>query len=59
MEAEIPVIEGEIQISLSEIEEYSRGKFLEYEVRSAVSDAKMKGLKYISLSKEQLDRLKS
>lgn len=59
MGEETPVIEGEIQIPLSEIEEYSRGKFLEYEVRSAVSDAKMKGLKYISLSKEQLERLKS
>lgn len=59
MGEETPAIEGEMQISLSEIEEYSRGKFLEYEVRSAVSDAKMKGLRYISLSKEQLERLKS
>ncbi|GAB6123027.1 hypothetical protein [Dysgonomonas termitidis] len=59
VEEEVPVIDGNIQISLAEIEEYSRGKFLEYEVRSAVSDAKMKGQKYICLSKEQLEKLKS
>lgn len=59
VEEETPAIDGEIKISLSEIEEYSRGKFLEYEVQSAVSDAKMKGQKYIYLSKEQLEKLKS
>jgi hypothetical protein len=59
VEEKKPVIDGEIQISLLEIEEYSHGKFLEYEVRSAVSDAKMKGQKYIYLSKKQLEKLKS
>ncbi|MDR1882469.1 MAG: hypothetical protein LBR26_06765 [Prevotella sp.] len=56
---EKPLANGKIPVSLSEIEDYSRGKFIEYEVRSAVGDAKMKGQKYIYLTNEQLDRLKS
>lgn len=56
---EAPVADGNVEVSLSEIEEYSRGKFLEYEVQSAVSDAKMRGKKYIYLTNEQLEKLKS
>ncbi|WP_029903112.1 hypothetical protein [Prevotella sp. 10(H)] len=51
--------DGKIEVSLSEIEDYSRGKFLEYEVQSAVSDAKMRGKKVIYLTDEQLEKLKS
>ncbi|NDV93904.1 hypothetical protein D0T84_03090 [Dysgonomonas sp. 521] len=56
----IPEISNDkIQVSLSDIDEYSRGKFLDWEVQSAVGDAKVKGQKFIYLSAEQLEKLKS
>ncbi|MBK5719243.1 hypothetical protein JGH11_00005 [Dysgonomonas sp. Marseille-P4677] len=47
-----------IQISLTEIEEYSRGKFLDSDIQSAFSEARMKGKKHIYITKEQLENLK-
>lgn len=56
----IPEINNDkIQVSLSDIDAYSRGKFLDWEVQSAVGDAKVKGQKFIYLSSEQLEKLKS
>jgi hypothetical protein len=51
--------DGKIQVSLSDIEEYSRGKFLDWEVQSAVGDAKVKGRKFIYMNPEQFEQLKS
>ncbi|MFV0328616.1 MAG: hypothetical protein ACK5KL_02145 [Dysgonomonas sp.] len=61
-EEKIPVTEessGEIEVSLTDIDDYSRGKFLDWEILSAVGDAKIKGQKSIYLSAEQLEKLKS
>lgn len=56
---EINVDNSMIQVSLSDIDEYSRGKFLDWEIQSAIGDAKVKGQKYIYLNSEQLEKVKS
>lgn len=61
-EEKTPVIEennSKVLVPLSDIDEYSRGKFLDWEVQSAVGDAKVKGRRFIYLSPEQLEKLKS
>ena len=47
-----------VRISLSDVDYYSYGKFLDSEVQSAVGDAKMRGKKEIFITKEQLEKLK-
>jgi len=47
-----------VRVSLSDVEYYSYGKFLDSEVQSAVGDAKMRGKKEIFITKEQLEKLK-
>lgn len=47
-----------IKISLSDIEEYSYGKFLDSDIREAVGNAKMKGQKEVLITKEQLEKLR-
>ena len=47
-----------VRVSLSDVEYYSRGKFLEPGVQHEVSEAKMRGKKEIFITKEQLERLK-
>jgi len=60
---EQPVIEEQadddlVRISLSDVEYYSYGKFLDSDIQSAVGDAKMRGKKEIFITKEQLEKLK-
>lgn len=50
--------EGKTSITIDEVEELSRGKFLEYNIQSAISDAKMKGDKEIYITEEELEKLK-
>ncbi len=50
--------DGLVKISLSDVEYYSYGKFLDSDVQSAVGDAKMRGKKEIFITKEQLEKLK-
>jgi len=57
--SEIEVDNEMIEVLLSDIDEYSRGKFIDWEVQSAVGDAKMKGEKCIYLNAEQVEKLKS
>lgn len=51
-------VEGKVKISLTEIEGYSRGKFLDPEIQSVFSDAKMRGNQYIYITQEQMEDLK-
>ncbi len=51
-------IPGKVRISLTEVEEYSRGKFLDSDIQSIFSDARMRGKKYIYITEEQLENLK-
>lgn len=51
--------EGRTKTTIDEIEALSRGKFLDSAIQSAVSDAKMRGKKFIYLTDEQLDNLKN
>ncbi|MBD8387710.1 hypothetical protein [Dysgonomonas sp. BGC7] len=50
--------EGKTSITIDEVEELSRGKFLDYSIQSAISDAKMKGDKEIYITEEELEKLK-
>lgn len=52
------ILEGNICVSLDDVEEYSRGKFLESAVQSAFSDARLHGKKYIVITEEQFENLK-
>lgn len=51
-------VPGKVRISLEEIEEYSRGKFLDSDIQSIFSDARMRGKKDIYITEEQLENLK-
>lgn len=53
-----PMADNSVRVSLSDVEQYAYGKFLESDIREAVGNAKMKGQSEIVISKEQLERLK-
>lgn len=55
---ESDIAEGNVCVSLEDVEEYSRGKFLESAVQSAFSDARLHGKKYIVITEEQFENLK-
>lgn len=51
--------DGRIPVALSDIDNYTKGKFLDWEIQSAVGDAKIKGQRFIYLTSEQLEKLQS